>query len=207
MELKDTQLRIKLITKAKDVLPPRVISQISANIAKAVIDRSIQDADGLNEWKDLIAPQALTTEDMHKIDSLRCLKIVNDNYNEILLRANQLFTVFAKEYKVEGIQKLYNDTQEIIRFQQKPLGHQSTWYHLQGLECHFNTFQCWKEYKLVMDAHDTWQMRYDTMPRVQRETNIRLMIKYLREMLLHQHGWMNPRYCAVQDMNIEAVDT
>jgi len=204
LKLEDTQLRIKLITKAKDVLPPRVIQQISANIAKDVIDRSIEASRNLSEWKERTEPQAMTIEDQHKIDSLRCLKIVNDNYKEILLRANQLFTVFAKEYKVEGIQKLYNDTQEIIRFHQKP--HGVAKYHLQGLECHFNTFQCWKEYKLVIDAHDSWQLRWDAMPQQERNTIVGLMTKYLREMLLHQHGWMNPRYCAVQDLPIEAVN-
>jgi len=201
VQLEDTQWRIALITKAKEVLPPRVISQISANIAKFVIAEGIEASNaGRNEWRAVAAPQPLTAEDLHKIDSLRCLQMVHGNAHEILLRANQLFAMFAREWKVEAMQKLFADTAEIVRFQQRPAA------SLQGVGCHLNAFRCFKEYVLVMDALDSWRMRYDAMPQRDRATSIGLLLQYLRAMLRHRGGWMNPRDCAIEDLDRAALD-
>ena len=112
------------------------------------------------------------------------------------MRANQLFTVFAKEFKVEGVQRLYNETADIVRFQSESV-------HFG--EVHFKAYQCWKAYKLVIDAHDSWQLRYDGMPQRDRDTVIALQTKYIRDMLTAR-CWLNPRCCAVQDVSSEQLD-
>ena len=46
---------------------------------KSTIDQSIRDSKENKNWIRITKPQKLTIEDEHKIDSLKCLKIVNDS--------------------------------------------------------------------------------------------------------------------------------
>merc|ERR1712013_814636 len=146
MALTESALRIELITKAKSALPPKVISLISGNIAKRVIDESIQCA-----WTPALceAEVPLDVEDMHRIDSLKCLLIVQaqDSAESVLLRANQLLLMFARAQKWEGIRRLINDIDSDM--ERTALRH-----HLEadgGCDCHLNAYRCFLLFKEVLD--------------------------------------------------------
>ena len=194
-QLKDPKIRIELITKSKDFIPPNFISKISLKIAKSIIDESINNSNNDNNknWKLLNEPEIndISTQDLHKIDSLRCLKIVNNNFNEILFRTNQLFTIFLKGYKFKSIQKLYNEIYQIIdvKYYQNNINNQ--------LLTHFNTFQCFKNYKLMIDSYQN----------IHNEENINILfIKYVCNLLKFNQGFLNPKYCSIKQLNFNQID-
>eukprot|EP01083_Nonionella_stella_P055239 145782_1 len=202
LSLSDVSLRITLITKAKDVLPSEIINKITANIANEVIDQSITSI--ANEVDDVMEIQMMDMTDLHKIDSLTCLKIVNDNYNEILCRANQLFSMFAKQYKLDGIQALFDAISRTIEAQ-KP---QNNARMMRELQCHLNSYECYELYKLVIDAYHTWN-NYHENANIDEEDKMRnsqLLMQYVKNMLLYKNGWLNPRYCAIQKFSFEQIN-
>mmetsp|Transcript_52470 Transcript_52470/g.83557 ORF Transcript_52470/g.83557 Transcript_52470/m.83557 type:complete len:312 (+) Transcript_52470:1-936(+) len=201
MSLEDTTLRIELITRSKSVLPPQIISKISANIAKQTIDETMRHSKKQRnaEWKKIERAQAMSNADLHKIDSLKCLKIVNDNMNEIVFRANQLFVIFAKDYKMEAIQKLFDDIHQIIEVNAK---------RALQMEHHLNTYHSFKLYKLVIDAYMLCKRHPININGNgnYKASNADLFEQYVTNMLLTKYGFLNATYCSVQQLNFDELN-
>merc|ERR1712176_107222 len=211
-QLDDISIRITLLQKAKDVLPPEIISKVSGNIAASVIDQGIRQSKQEKDWMFVMKEQEMLPIDAHKIDSLTCLKIVNDNYEEILYRTNQLFTMFVKDYKSEGVRRLYESVDGIIDYKRRSLDIRPSWQSQTNenkkMQCHLNCYECFQCYKDVIDAYQVWE-RYHFSQHVSEEDknrNVDDLIASVKRMLSYKYGWLNPRYCNIQELNFEEID-